>query len=241
MAITGVFFDLGGTLFSYRNVSRATMPLLYEVAERLGFAPDSEQIKRAYAEAGRIVAANYASKSYYAHRDYFLDNLRQFATELGGECPQTVAEWYLEAHRVAIINCLVLKEDCIETLAHLRDAGLYLSIVSNIDDDMLKPLLERENLAQYFDHCTSSEAAQSCKPHRGFFDYALKLSGLQAHSVMFVGDSPEHDIVGANSVGFATALIADGGMPPPLATGRETVAADHTLAQLSDLKSLLAP
>ena len=32
---TGVFFDLGGTLFSYRNLPRATRPLLEETLRRL--------------------------------------------------------------------------------------------------------------------------------------------------------------------------------------------------------------
>ena len=36
MHVKGFFFDLGGTLYSYRNVPRATAPLLIEAAERLG-------------------------------------------------------------------------------------------------------------------------------------------------------------------------------------------------------------
>lgn len=234
----GVFFDLGGTLFTYRNVPRATMPLLFEACERAGLPPDKAAIKAAYNQAGQETAARYADRHFYTHREFFLDTLGSFLRALGAASDPEIDAWYLEAHRVAIINCLEIKQDCITTLTHLRNAGLYLSVVSNIDDDMLEPLIAREQLDRHFDHWTSSEAAQSCKPHRGFFDYALGLSGLAPADVLFVGDSPEHDIEGAAAVGMRTALINDGGMPPPLQTGRDVTAPDHTIARLSDLTEL---
>ena len=62
-----VFFDLGGTLFSYRNVARATIPLLLEACRRLGVTADPTVIKDAYAEATREVTMAYADKAYYLH------------------------------------------------------------------------------------------------------------------------------------------------------------------------------
>ncbi len=236
----GVFFDLGGTLFSYRNVPRVTAPLLMEAVSRLGVAASREQVRDAYTQASRDMTFAYADKAYYLHADFFHDTFMRFADLLAAPHDEAVHDWYREAHRVAIVECLVLKEDCVETLAHLKDAGLYLSVVSNIDDDMLDPLIEREGLHRYLDHWTSSEAAQSCKPDRRFFEVALARSGLAANDVLFVGDSPEHDIIGANAVGMRTALILDGGLPPPLQTGRVKVSADHNIATLAELKDILA-
>jgi putative hydrolase of the HAD superfamily len=236
----GVFFDLGGTLFSYRNVARVTMPLLREAAERLGVNTDRERIKAAYNRATQDMTRTYAERAYYLHRDFFLDTLTRYAELLDGHMTAAVAHWYDTAHRCAILDCLVLKEDCRETLEHLKSRGLYLAVVSNIDDDMLEPLIAREGLARFFDHWTSSERAQSCKPDRAFFEFALARSRLAAHEVLFVGDSPEHDIEGAHAVGMRTALVGDGGMPPPLQSGRATVAPHHVLGALADLKALFA-
>lgn len=236
----GVFFDLGGTLFSYRNVPRVTVPLITEAVARLGAKASGEQIKDAYTQASRDTTFAYAERAYYLHADYFRATFKRFAELLSARHDEAVHDWYLEAHRVAMVDCLVLKDDCIETLAHLKDCGLYLSVVSNIDDDMLNPLIEREGLARYFDHWTSSEAAQSCKPDLRFFELALARAGLAAHQVLFVGDSPEHDIVGANAAGMQTALITDGGLAPPLQTGRVNVNADHTIATLTELKQIAA-
>ena len=234
----GVFFDLGGTLFSYRNVPRATVPLLLEAVTRLGVKADKERLKEAYAEASRDMTVAYADQAYYLHRDFFHGTFARFAELLDATHDAAVQDWYLEAHRVAIIDCLVLKEDCIDTLAHLKELGLYLSVVSNIDDDMLEPLIERENLGRYLDHWTSSEAAQSCKPDRRFFELALARAGLAPAEVLFVGDSPEHDIIGAHALGMQTALILDGGIPPPLQTGRVQVKPTHTIDSLSALKHI---
>ena len=234
----GVFFDLGGTLFSYRNVPRVTLPLLLEAVTRLGLKVDKERLKEAYAEASRDMTLAYADHAYYLHRDFFHDTFARITELLRAAHDETVQEWYLEAHRVAIIDCLVLKEDCVETLARLKELGLYLSVVSNIDDDMLEPLIEREDLGRYLDHWTSSEAAQSCKPDRRFFEVALSRAGLTPAEVLFVGDSPEHDISGAHALGMQTALILDGGIPPPLQTGRVQVEPTHTIDSLSALKDI---
>ena len=235
----GVFFDLGGTLFSYRNVPRATAPLLVEVVERLGLMTKFDSIKQAYNLATADATAEYADKSYYLHRDFFDDILLRFVANVGGVPDDAVHPWYHDAHRVAITDCLVLKKDCIETLAALKAQGLYLSIVSNIDDDMLHPLVASAGLDIVCDHRTSSEAAQSCKPDGRIFEMALELSGLDPETVLFVGDSPEHDVVGAAAAGMKTALIVDAGMEPPLQTGRETVAPDHVIHGLSQLKGIL--
>ena len=144
----GVFFDLGGTLFSYRNVPRTTMPLLLEVAERVGVETDVQQIREQYGQATSEVTERYAERDYYLHQDFFDDVLVRYCALLGSQCDQALRDWYLAAHREAIVHCLDLKDDCRSTLVKLREAQLYLSVVSNIDNDMLHPLIERENLGE---------------------------------------------------------------------------------------------
>lgn len=240
MPVEGIFFDLGGTLFSYRNVARTNIPLLVESANRLGLQATEAEIKTAYARASQLVSHAYADKHYYLHRDMFSDMFTTFRDLIGGRHDQAVYDWYLDTHQRALVGCLELKADCIATLAELKRRGFYLSIVSNIDDDMLEPLVAREQLHAYFDHWTSSEAARSCKPHRRFFEVAVEKSGLKPDRVLFVGDSPEHDVIGANAVGMRTALIVEDGIEPPMQTGRAGIDADHTIRELRELTTLVA-
>ena len=237
--IRGIFFDLGGTLFSYKNVNRTTLPILEHAIEKSGKIPDREKIKAAYRESSESVALEYSSKEYYLHRDFFNDVFLLFLEKLEVKRDSNLLSWYASHHREKIIKCLELKKDCLTTLSYLKSRNLYISIVSNIDEDMLNPLLEIGNLGELVDHAISSEKANSCKPDRSIFEYALKMSKLEAQSIIFVGDSPEHDIAGAIPLGFKTVLITDGGLEPPLQTGRGVPGADHTVGSLTELIPLI--
>lgn len=240
MAVKGVFFDLGGTLFSYRNVTRGTAPLLFEACRRMDVVIETATIGQAYAQANREISVSYADKPYYLHKDLFRDTFVRFTQVLGIDFDTEVYAWYREQQHRAVIDNLHLKEDCLDTLDHLKKRGLYLSIVSNIDDDMLDPLVAREGLGEFLHDWTSSETAGSCKPDSRFFEVSLEKAGLSAETVLFVGDSPEHDIAGAAAVGMQTVLIVEEGVQPPLQAGRETVEPDHRIEQLSELKNLVA-
>lgn len=236
--IKGVFFDLGGTLFTYRHVARRHGELLGHAAGRLGLE-DPKILKRAYADAIRDITLRYNELDYYLHRDLFREAFELAVARIDAAADAALVGWYLDEHRESVFGCLELKGDCLETLGALRERGLYLSIVSNIDDDMLDPLVAREGLDRYLHHWTSSEEARSCKPHRRFFELCLAKSGLAAHEVLFVGDSPEHDIAGAAGLGMVTALIVDPELPPPLQSGKETVAPHHTIERLAELVALV--
>ena len=239
MGVQGVFFDLGGTLFTYRGIGRATAPLLMEALQRMGIGGEPREISRTYQRASREISQEYAAKNYYLHRDLFRDTFARFVDHVKGSFDEQDYAWYrTEQHKLVLSN-LVLKDDCLATLRYLKEQGLYLSIVSNIDDDMLHPLVEREGLGEYLQHWTSSEAAESCKPHHKFFEVSIEKSGLAAGDVLFVGDSPEHDIQGAHAMGMQTVLIVEKGVEPPLQVGRETVTPNHTISTLSELKSLV--
>jgi putative hydrolase of the HAD superfamily len=236
--IKGVFFDLGGTLFSYRHVARRHGELLGHAAGRIGL-DDPRILKRAYAEAIGDITRRYNELAYYLHRDLFREAFELSLERIGSAIDRALVDWYLDEHRESVFGCLELKDDCLDTLRELRERGLYLSIVSNIDDDMLDPLVAREGLDRYLHHWTSSEEARSCKPHRRFFERCLEKSGLAAQDVLFVGDSPEHDIAGAHGLGMVTALIVDAELPPPLQSGKETVAPHHPIERLAELVALV--
>ena len=145
----GIFFDLGGTLFSYRNVAKETIPILLQAIDRLDLATGLDDVKRAHNQAMSETTIAYAEKSYYLHSDFFRDVFYQFVKNVGGCSDKAVCTWYLETHRMAMIDCLELKDDCIETLMNLKAQGFYLSIVSNIDEDMLHPLVQSAGLDAY--------------------------------------------------------------------------------------------
>ena len=100
-----------------------------------------------------------------------------------------------------------LREGVVETLEALRERGMHLGIVSNIDEDQLDYMLEIAQIGGHFDSALSSERAQSCKPDPGIFAVALQRAGCEAREALFVGDTIAQDIVGANRAGMRSVLI----------------------------------
>lgn len=234
-SITGVFFDLGGTLFSYRHIARSNVNLLLEAADRMQITAEPRLIKKSFGQATDLVTQSYADEEFYLQRDFFQDIFVCFTELLNVPYDADAHAWYRRQNHAAMLDSLVLMPRCLETLHALKEAGLYLAICSNIDDDMLEPLVAREGLDRYFDHWTSSEAASACKPHARFFEVCLAKSGLAPEQVLFVGDSPEHDIAGASAIGMQTALIQEAGQTPPLQSGRATPTPDYILESLAEI------
>ena len=236
--VKGIFFDLGGTLLSYTQMAAANADLMDVLAARLEL--ETATVAHHYRLATREMDRRYAEKPFYLFRDYFEAIFSACLDRL--ERPRMRADfdrWYEEHVREKMLACLRPKDDCHSTLDRLQGMGLYLSAVSNIDEDMLHPLIERERLNTWLTHWTSSEAARSCKPDRRFFEVALEKSGLSADEVVFVGDSLEQDILGAHALGMTTVLIADHHEPAPMHVGRDAPDPDHTISRLSELPGLV--
>ena len=126
-----------------------------------------------------------------------------------------------------------VREDARATLETLRDRGLHLSIVSNIDDDQFEPLFAQLELRRWFDCTTTSEEARSCKPDPGIFRMALRKAGEpRPEEVVFVGDSVPHDVAGAAALGMTTVLLGhapDSASPAP----------DHVISRLGELLEIV--
>jgi HAD superfamily hydrolase (TIGR01509 family) len=240
-SIRAVFFDLGGTLFSNRNIPVATIPVLVEAAERLGVDGGASKVGPAFLRATRRVNEDYRRRPYYLHRDLFHDTTRALASELGREASPAFLEWFYEAQRHAMITRMVLRDDCLETLGILRSRGYLLSLVSNIDDDYLEPMLDHLALRTVFDHWTSSEEAESCKPDPGIFRHALAKAACGIEEVVFVGDSRVHDVQGARNVGMTCVLISEEGGTSHLDDADHAIEPDHRIGTLSELCDLLQP
>ena len=237
-----VFFDLGGTLFSYRTVQRRIGRTLFDAVQRLGVEADRRTIGKAWAEASRHAFARVAREDFYLHREVFVEAYRGFAERLSGSVPDDAfCDWLYRAQRERMIEAMELRDDCLDTLRALREEGLSLSIVSNIDDDHLHPMVERSGLDSALDHWTSSEKAGSCKPHGAFFAYCAELAGVEAREVLFVGDSPFHDVGGAKGAGMSAALIVEEGVSAPGQAGDASPEPDYEITQLSELLPIVRP
>jgi len=233
-----VFFDFGGTLFSYRRVGGGTGRLIFDAVARLGVAVEPAKIGPAYRDATRDAYQAMGAQPYYLHRDLFADMWRRFAIRLGADPSPDWMQWLIDTQREIVTESFELRDDCVATLGKLRAAGLHVSVVSNIDDDYLEPMVARAGLGDLLDDWTSSEEAGSCKPHEAIYHFACAKARCAPEEVLFVGDSPEQDIAGARAVGMTTALIREPDAPPPGSGVGAAGEPHHEIASLAEVLSL---
>jgi HAD superfamily hydrolase (TIGR01509 family) len=238
--IRGVFFDVGGTLYSYGNMQPAMTSLLQELAVRLELGDDVPALAGHYQSANQEVDRLFAKRPSYLFHEYFENIFTSFLKRIDKPHLRNHFDWFAARQRDKLIGSLDIMPDCHQVLERLKSMGLYLSAVSNADENQLTPLVERAELHRWLTHWTSSEAAQSCKPDRRIFELALKKSGLAVDEVLFVGDSPEQDILGAHAAGMATVLICAAAGPAPMHVGHETPDPDFNIQRLDELPAIVS-
>jgi putative hydrolase of the HAD superfamily len=233
VAHRAVFFDFGGTLFSYSAIRDQFDALLGRIAREHGLETEQDELRRVYRTTMMQTFALFRERPFYLHRDLFAHAHRGFLQELSVEPGADAGGHFYEAQSDLGMARVEVREDARETLETLRDRGLHLSIVSNIDDDQFEPLFARLELTRLFDCTTTSEEARSCKPDPGIFRMALrKAGGPRPEEVVFVGDSVPHDVAGAAALGMTTVLL--GRAPDPAGPSP-----DHVISRLGELLTIV--
>jgi len=234
--IKAVLFDYGGTLFDYTTLRKAEKESLADLVCWSDLEVDHDKIWEAYINAIRSVFAEYLTKAFYFHSDLFRDIVIRMLMDLGAEAKEEHLERYRKRQWERHARDFKLRDGVIETLNELRNRGLYLGVVSNIDEDQLNYLVDLGRIRSHFDSLISSEKAQSCKPDPIIFEMALSLAGCRPEEVLFVGDTPLADIVGANQAGMCSVLIRTRDDPKPPETDPVPM---HLVRSIPDLLDLV--
>lgn len=109
-------------------------------------------------------------------------------------------------------------------------AGRYrLGALTNGNADVYKT-----DAGEYFDFAFLAEDVGASKPAPDMFHAALELTGVSPHEVLHVGDSPEHDVLGALNVGMRAIWVNARGAP-----WSHDARPDATIQDLSELPAAI--
>jgi phosphoglycolate phosphatase len=125
----------------------------------------------------------------------------------------------------------------VEGLERLRAARFRLACVTNKAARFTLPLLEKTELARFFDAVVTSDAAGFRKPHPGLFLHACARLGATPQETVVIGDSA-NDTQGARAAGCKVLLV-----PYGYREGRELrdIDCDGVVASLIHAARSLAP
>lgn len=97
----------------------------------------------------------------------------------------------------------------VETLAHLREAGLPLAVVTNKASAFTEPLLEATGLMPYLDAVICGDKVGAKKPDPAPLRAAVEELGVDPASAVLVGDS-RNDVQAARAAGCPVICVTYG-------------------------------
>jgi 2-haloalkanoic acid dehalogenase type II len=152
--------------------------------------------------------------------------LRDHAREFG--YAEAMAEEAFDAF-IEARNEVDLYADVLPALGQLR-TRYRLFTASNGNAD-----LAQIGIAHFFERTIAARQVGALKPDPAIFHKVIEGTDLQAHEVVYVGDDPLLDVVGARGAGMQAIWIdRQGGEWPP-----EIAPASYTVRSLTELAQLL--
>jgi HAD superfamily hydrolase (TIGR01662 family) len=196
-----VFFDVDFTLI---HPGPAFLGSGYrDFCARHGVLVDPDRFHDAVAVAGRLLDS---SGGIYDPQ-VFIDYTRRIIEEMGGtgdrvdDAARDIYDEWSACHHFSMY------EDVPDVIRELHARGLTIGLISNTER-CLTSFQSHFALDGLFSVTVSSAAHGYMKPHPSIFETALRQAGATAAASVMVGDSVEHDIVGARQVGMRAILVS---------------------------------
>ena len=197
------------------------------------------QLTRAYEESGEFLRRIWSGQRDVAVTEHVKVILRTLDTALPDRLSANVMAALVEAYARPLLLVLpAVDPGARPALARLREAGIALVIVSNImrtPGRVLREVLARFELLDYFAATVFSDELGVRKPHAAIFDAALRAVGGEAVTTVHVGDDPVLDVHGAHAAGLKAIQMLGAGVGGRRGAGQ----ADRTIKRFSELPAAI--
>jgi putative hydrolase of the HAD superfamily len=216
--IRGVAFDLDGTLYANYKLNIRLVPFFFRHLALSGaFAGVRAMLhKTAAKEAGEwprvLPGAGIPPESFYDTQAALL--AERLKTDPGSAKKMIDRLIYRgwEKHFTRIKPF----PHAAETLGSLKASGFRLGLLSDFPP---RRKLELLGLDSFFDAVFSTEELGVLKPNPAPFLKLASALGLPPREILYVGNSPRYDIIGAKKAGMKTALLRRGVLSTGFARG----------------------
>ena len=225
MKVRAICFDLDNTLWDVWPVIVRAEQKMYEfLAERYPRVVANVTIEMMRSAREQTAAAYPLMR----HDFTFLrkQTLRDHAREFG--YAEAMAEEAFDAF-IQARNEVDLYADVLPALEQLR-TRYRLFTASNGNAD-----LGQIGIAHFFERTIAARQVGALKPDPAIFHKVIEGTDLQAHEVVYIGDDPLLDVVGARGAGMQAIWIDRQGSEWP----SEIAPAAHTVRSLTELTHLL--
>ena len=196
--IKAILFDLDNTLIDFLTMKqRCTSAAITAMID----AGLNLKYKTAY------------NKMFKMYKEYGIEDqtvFQKFIKKVTGHVDFKILSAAIVAYKKVKSGQLVPYPHVRSTLLKLKSKGLKLGVVSDAPRLQAWLRLTEMNLTEFFDVVLGLEDTGKLKPSPAPFKKALRKMNLKPSEVVFVGDNPKRDILGAKKLGMKTVLACYG-------------------------------
>lgn len=219
-----VLFDLDDTLCDYAGARARRLEIAFRIASEQAGVPLDVDVSALIEES---IAVHPHST------EHFGEMLGRHGI-LNPQAVRAAREWY-GRHR---FHTLALFEDAVQTLSLVRayPSVERIGLVTNGPSEVQRCKIDLLGVEPYVDFILVSEEFGMSKPERGIFAEALRLGEAHPGETVFIGDSAENDIAGAQAAGIAGIWINPSGRD----WERDSPMPAHSVAGLAEVRRLFS-
>jgi putative hydrolase of the HAD superfamily len=232
--LKAVFFDLDDTLWDRSACARQVMDV---VMPHLGpYLPedDAEEVVRRFNAVFLDLPRkeDLRERRPFSMRRRFEALLQSYDVRRPGLAGE-MSRRYDHTRRFSMRQ--FVRGSAVPVLRELGRMGLKRGVIVNGPPAAQRHLISSLGLEPHLDHVILAEAEGYSKPDVRVFRHALELAGAASVEMLYVGDSPLTDLLGASRAGVRTAWYRTGrrgiprGFPMP----------DYTITDLQEILSIL--
>lgn len=205
--IKAVFFDLYQTLIHYDPPREE---LIAKALIEFGIYQPPEIFREPLVSADEFIYNEIArqplsSRSMEEKMALYARHQAIMLKEAGIEADEGLILKLLAKMQQTKLN-LVLFDDVTPALSNLKKRGLFLGLISNVEDNMAD-ILEMLGLTALLDVIITSQDTGIGKPNPEIFLEALKHAGVQPEEALYIGDQYQVDVVGSRNAGMQGILL----------------------------------
>jgi putative hydrolase of the HAD superfamily len=229
--LRAVLFDIDDTLFGTTEFARLARKNAVAAMCDAGLDLPPEEVESELSEVISEFSSNYSR-----HFDKLLVRLgcplRDDAT------PAIIVAAGVCAYHDTKFRSFAPFPDALALLSDLQATGLITGIITHGWTDKQAEKLVRLGVIPHInkDAIFISDEIGISKPNPKLYETALDRLDLRAEEVMYVGDSPAHDIAPAKSLGMLTAFARRASRWTPSGEEQE---ADHVVDSFEELRDIL--
>ena len=243
MKLDMVFFDMGGTIDLYPD-DHKSMDVSCSKMKDILVKAGVEEIKDYSVEDFRNKVLSgierYRKWRFKDHieltpeelwKDFILDDL---------DVHQSVIDKTAEDLTFLIDTGFVkrtVRQEAASVLGEIRKRNFRMGIISNVlCRGQVDYSMEQYGISEYFDTVVLSAVFGRRKPHPEIFHHACRKASVKPENVLYIGNSPSKDILGAKNAGIGCTVLIEYEHNSPDDKGPE---ADYRIKNLNELISVI--